>query len=141
LIVDALNYIKGYRYQMWCFAKEMETPMCVVHVGTPIEQCKLVNARRLKGGKEETGGVEWAGEDNEEAYEPEVFENLIYRYEEPNGMNRWDSPLFTVLWGDGEPPVQNIWDALVGSEGRGRVVRSHQATVLVSLPSPVLCDA
>lgn len=30
VIVDALNYIKGFRYQMHCSAKALATPMCVV---------------------------------------------------------------------------------------------------------------
>jgi len=171
VVVDGLNYIKGYRYQLWCYAKEVGTGMCVVHVGTPKDVCRGGLGRRLKrrkkdGGIEGTDGregngdgegkregvengreereertgevgkneteMEYAAEDNEEPYDPEVFENLIYRYEEPNGMNRWDSPLFTVLWDDKEPPVDAIWDALVGKEGKGKVVKSHQATVLVS---------
>ena len=70
------------------------------------------------------------------AYEENVFENLIYRYEEPNGMNRWDSPLFTVLHDDTDPPYDQIWDALIGIDGRTKVVRPNQATVLVNY---ILC--
>lgn len=47
-------------------------------------------------------------------------------------MSRWDSPLFTVLYDDEEPPFEAIWEALVGSDGKGKVVRPNQATVLVS---------
>ena len=32
VIADGLNYIKGYRYQLWCEAKTMGTRCCVVHV-------------------------------------------------------------------------------------------------------------
>ena len=90
-----------------------------VHVGTPIEKCREINARLLAD-KENNGG-----------YVEEDFENLIFRYEEPNGMSRWDSPLFTVLDEDEIPPFEKIWEAIVGSDGKAKVVRPNQATVLV----------
>ena len=65
-------------------------------------------------------------------YEEDIFENLVVRYEEPNGMTRWDSPLFTVLFEDERPPNEAIWEAMVGSDGKGKVVRPNLATVLVS---------
>lgn len=30
VILDGMNYIKGYRYQLWCEAKECGTTSCVV---------------------------------------------------------------------------------------------------------------
>lgn len=30
VIVDGMNYIKGWRYQLWCDSKSMGTPSCVV---------------------------------------------------------------------------------------------------------------
>ena len=46
-------------------------------------------------------------------------------------MTRWDSPLFTVPYDDEKPPCEEIWDALVGSEGKGKMVKPNQATVAV----------
>jgi protein KTI12 len=40
------------------------------------------------------------------------LENLLVRYEEPSSMVRWDSPLFTVLWTEEYPPVNQIWEAV-----------------------------
>ena len=34
------------------------------------------------------------------------------RFEEPNSMVQWDSPLFTVPWGDEDIPGEDIWKAL-----------------------------
>ena len=94
-----------------------------MHVGTPIEKCREINSRLIDGGGAAGG------------YGRDVFENLVYRYEEPNGMTRWDSPLFTVLHDDEAPPCDAIWDAIVGSEGNVKVVKPNAATVLVrSLP-------
>ena len=48
-------------------------------------------------------------------------------------MNRWDSPLFTVLYDDPHPPYEQIWNALIETDGQTKIVRPNQATVLVSL--------
>lgn len=98
-----------------------------MHVGTPIEKCREINSRLIDGGGGGAGG-----------YEKDVFENLVYRYEEPNGMARWDSPLFTVLHDDEAPPCDAIWDAIVGSGGNVKVVKPNAATVLVRSLEPFL---
>lgn len=53
-------------------------------------------------------------------------------------MTRWDSPLFIVVEEDATPPNDQIWDALIGSDGKMKVVRANLATVLVrtSYPPP-----
>jgi protein KTI12 len=34
VIADGLNYIKGFRYQLYCEAKALQTPSCVVSTST-----------------------------------------------------------------------------------------------------------
>ncbi|ODM14821.1 hypothetical protein SI65_09815 [Aspergillus cristatus] len=115
VILDGMNYIKGYRYQLWCEAKAVGTTCCVVHVGTPIEQCRANNEAKLKRQAEKTPEQESSGDPSEnEAYPPELLENLIFRYEEPSTHSRWDKPLFTVPYFDAEPPIADIWTALTG---------------------------
>lgn len=98
--------------------------MCLeVHVGTPIEKCRKANDELLQDDSRDGG------------YEKEVFENLVFRYEEPNGMTRWDSPLFTVPYDDEHPPAKAIWAALIGSDGKSKIVKPNQATVMVTSPS------
>ncbi|OLL24132.1 Protein kti12 [Neolecta irregularis DAH-3] len=46
VICDGLNYIKGFRYQLYCESKALETPHCVVHVGVPKEVCEEWNRSR-----------------------------------------------------------------------------------------------
>jgi protein KTI12 len=41
------------------------------------------------------------------------FDELVSRFEEPDDQNRWDSPLFTVLYDDAEVPYDSIWDAVI----------------------------
>ena len=112
-----MNYIKGFRYQLYCVAKAARTTNCVVHVATTPERCREFNAAALAAS---IGS----------GYDPEVFENLVFRYEEPNGMSRWDAPLFTVPVDDDAPPCEAIWEALVGSDGKAKVVKPNAATVL-----------
>jgi protein KTI12 len=116
VVADGMNYIKGFRYQLYCEAKAVQTTNCIVHVGTPPEKCRDFNEQRLRA--------------SSPAYAPDVFDNLVFRYEEPNGMNRWDAPLFAVPFDDIEPPCEAIWDALIGSDGKAKVVRPNAATVL-----------
>ncbi|KAF1849309.1 chromatin associated protein KTI12 [Cucurbitaria berberidis CBS 394.84] len=118
VIADGMNYIKGFRYQLYCEAKALQTPSCVLHIGTPAERCRE-NNKKLLADKDSDGG-----------YEEEDFENLIFRYEEPNGMTRWDSPLFIAVEEDETPPNDQIWDALIGSDGKMKVVKPNLATVL-----------
>ena len=67
-------------------------------------------------------------------YESDLFDNLVFRYEEPNGMTRWDSPLFAVLHDDDTPPLEAIWEAMIGSDGKAPVVKPNLATVLKPAP-------
>lgn len=99
-----------------------------LHVGAPISKCREINAR-LQADPSLDGG-----------YAEDLFENLVVRYEEPNGMTRWDSPLFTVPYEDETPPFDTIWEAMVGSDGKAKVVKPNMATVLVCVMSgPLPC--
>ena len=97
-----------------------------LHVGTPPDRCRE-NNKKLLADHEADGG-----------YEEDVFENLIFRYEEPNGMTRWDSPLFIVVEENETPPCEQIWEAIIGNDGKMKTVRPNMATVLVYTPNPCL---
>jgi protein KTI12 len=133
VILDGLNYIKGWRYQLFCEAKNLSTPSCVLQIGCVPDRARGVNEARLERRARKEKGEDVEGEDNdeEEPYEPGNWENLVFRYEEPNPMTRWDSPLFTLIWEDGEERTREvfdgIWDAVAG-EGR-KVVRPNQAAM------------
>ncbi|KAL4966023.1 putative RNA polymerase II Elongator complex associated protein Kti12 [Aspergillus stella-maris] len=139
VILDGMNYIKGYRYQLWCEAKALGTSSCVVHVGTPIDQCVANNEARIAkknassaeskdepktetdeasnntpSSNETEPKTEPGTEPNPDPYPPALQQNLIFRYEEPSMHSRWDKPLFTVPWADAEPPIAEIWTALTG---------------------------
>lgn len=48
VIADCANYIKGYRYQLWCEAKAVGTRCCVVHVAALEDDCRRWNEDRLR---------------------------------------------------------------------------------------------
>ncbi|KXX77177.1 Protein kti12 [Madurella mycetomatis] len=151
VVLDGLNYIKGWRYQLFCEAKNARTPSCVLQVGCGVERARGVNEARLKAARarrrrkeeEEGEGVSGGGggiestksgeeaEEEEGPYESSNWENLVFRYEEPNPMTRWDSPLFTLIWEDDEAQTRQVfdkmWDAIAG-EGR-KPIRPNQSTV------------
>lgn len=98
-IVDAMNYIKGFRYQLYCITRGLADLQVTMHIGTP-----------------ESVASEWNEQTNR--YTDKTFRELIMRYEEPNEMNRWDAPLFTVLYDDEEPPSENIYEALTNRKAK-----------------------
>ncbi|WYZ40135.1 hypothetical protein EsH8_IV_000476 [Colletotrichum jinshuiense] len=148
VILDGMNYIKGWRYQLHCEAKAVTTPSVVLQIGCGIERARGINEERLrrrgereattteadgaKGEAAQTGDKEKEDENEEEGpYDTDNWENLVFRYEEPNPMTRWDSPLFTLIWDDDEAQAakvfDDLWDAIAGT-GR-KVVKPNQATV------------
>lgn len=84
VILDSVNYIKGFRYELYCTSKAAQTPHCVIHCDTNEKLVRNWNCARCE----------------EERYHPEIQDSLIMRFEPPDSRSRWDSPLFTVHEGD-----------------------------------------
>jgi protein KTI12 len=78
VIVDSLNYIKGFRYELFCVAKTAGARLLVVHVDTTAEICRQQDGRRS------------------DAYGEQLVAELIQRFEPPDSRNRWDRPLHVV---------------------------------------------
>lgn len=49
------------------------------------------------------------------------------RFEEPNSMVRWDSPLFSILWEEEDVPADDIWKA--ATEGNVKAPNSGTQVV------------
>jgi protein KTI12 len=75
IIVDSLNYIKGFRYQLTCIAKALQTPFVIVNV-----MCDLESSLNNLGD-----------------YELEEITNLYQRFEEPSIKNKWENPVINVV--------------------------------------------
>ncbi len=44
VVADGLNYIKGFRYQLYCEAKAVQTPSCVVRFGSFAEELDIARS-------------------------------------------------------------------------------------------------
>lgn len=134
VILDGLNYIKGWRYQLYTEAKNQSTPSVLLQIGCAVDRAKAVNADRLRRREERLGaGEDVAGDDEaaEGAYETANWENLVFRYEEPNPMTRWDSPLFALIWDDDDAQARKVFDEIwetIAGQGR-KVIKPNMAAV------------
>jgi protein KTI12 len=75
VILDSMNYIKGYRYELHCLSKAVGERHGVVWILNSVDVIR-----------------QW----NDERYSEELLNALIQRYEPPDARNRWDKPLYRV---------------------------------------------
>ena len=102
VILDSTNYIKGYRYELFCMVRQTKTSQCVIYLDITKEQ---------------------AGRRNSE-YPEALFTDLVNRMEVPNQKNKWDTPLI-ILREDEEIPFERIFEVIVN----GRKLTENMATV------------
>ena len=101
VILDSMNYIKGYRYELFCQARSAKTPHCVVYMDLSVEKAREYNKTHENG------------------LNPELFEDYAGRIEIPNPKNIWDSPLFQVR--DYEPtPCEEIAQVILFEEKKSK---------------------
>ena len=104
-IVDTLNYMKGSRYEYYCFVRNSKTRHCVIYIKSTLEKClennKLIN----------------------EPYNEDLLKDLFSRFEEPIQSNRWDCPLYTIYPGEEAP-----YDDLCISLFEGKKARDPVST-------------
>jgi len=105
VIIDSLNYIKGYRYELYCIARAAGTPLTVVLCDTPRSVACEWNANRSDSMPEH------------------MFNELAMRFETPNPRNRWDSPLFVVT-----PDTSTPLDAILHASTKSPGLRPNTAT-------------
>ncbi|RKP02107.1 hypothetical protein CXG81DRAFT_11222 [Caulochytrium protostelioides] len=93
VVCDGLNFIKGFRYQLYCVARALGTTTATVFCAAPPAAARAVNAARDRAS---------------ERWPDAVLDDLVNRFEEPNGMNRWDAPLFMLLPDDPLPEAELV---------------------------------
>ncbi|KAL3313155.1 WD repeat-containing protein 12 [Cichlidogyrus casuarinus] len=75
VIADATNYIKSFRYELFCSAKSLKQLHSVLFLDVPRSTSEEFNAQTKR-------------------YPEQVHAELCDRFEAPNPANRWDQPLF-----------------------------------------------
>jgi len=114
VICDGLNYIKGFRYELYCASKAAKTLQCTLHCDLSFQDCHTWNNSR----------------EEPDRWNQEVMEALSARYEAPISTNRWDSPLHLVLR-DGVLDCQAVADSLFNA----KPVQPNQSTQNAPLAS------
>lgn len=103
VILDSPAYIKGFRYQLHCEAKNLGTSICIVYVLSSKNVCLSFNSKR------------------EDRWDEELLGQLCMRFEEPDGSSRWDSPLIPVTYDDSNFSIDDesfnkVWNAMINSK-------------------------
>lgn len=114
LIFDGSNYIKGYRYEIYCMTKLYKTPQCTIHCDIPVEYAWLWNNKRVELDR----------------YNREIFDSLVVRYETPDSKNRWDYPLFAIT-----PEDELMFDEIYKSLYQVKSPKPNQSTQCPPLAS------
>ncbi|KAH3683276.1 hypothetical protein WICPIJ_005745 [Wickerhamomyces pijperi] len=103
VILDSPAYIKGFRYQLHCEAKNLGTSICIIYVLSSQEICLKFNSTRT------------------DKWDEELLGQLCMRFEEPDAGSRWDSPLIPITYDDENFSLEDesfnkAWDALINSK-------------------------
>jgi len=91
-ILDSLNYIKGYRYELHCLSKSLGQQHCVVWV-------KMGSVGTVAAGGDSASAWEIIKKWNslrENNWTDTQMKEMVMRYERPDERNRWDKPLYVV---------------------------------------------
>eukprot|EP00977_Amphora_coffeiformis_P013975 scaffold3821_cov173-Amphora_coffeaeformis.AAC.14 len=91
VILDSLNYIKGFRYELHCISKAAGQKHGVVWVLNESKLCKEWNRQRRAESQQSDSFY----------YSDALMDELILRFEPPDARNRWDNPLYPI---DVRPP-------------------------------------
>ncbi|WFD47746.1 kti12, chromatin associated [Malassezia furfur] len=102
--------IKGYRYELWCAARELGIRCATVYTACQPELCRTWNAERMAA-------------HSADAYTPTGLDELVARFEEPTPASRWHRPLFVVTATQGAAgvdvsptPLDDLWHAVTQAE-------------------------
>lgn len=109
VIFDAGNYIKGYRYEVYCATKSARVSQCTVFCAINDQQMRAFNQQRRSRSRDEDVAI--VANNSAEPYTEDTLQALKMRFEEPQGNNRWDAPLFT-LFPESTPNLEAIHKCL-----------------------------
>ncbi len=77
VILDSLNYIKGYRYELYCIVRNLKTRHCLVYCQTELDICLKLNANM-------------SNESGTSPYSDTLLKDLFSRMEVPNNNSKKD---------------------------------------------------
>lgn len=119
VLLDCAAYIKGFRYEIYCIAKEAKTQYCVVEVLLDQDICWKRNEKVIANRLDSRNQVvtnDGACEDPLAGYSRQTFDALIFRYEKCDERNRWDSPLFRLYKPDDKLNLDDLYKLITKQE-------------------------
>eukprot|EP00934_Nitzschia_sp_Nitz4_P005510 Nitzschia sp. Nitz4//scaffold48_size128905//23106//24281//NITZ4_003582-RA/size128905-processed-gene-0.106-mRNA-1//-1//CDS//3329552928//5500//frame0 len=120
VVLDSLNYIKGFRYELHCLSKAAGERHGILWVLNQVSVAEEWNSRRESNNKESM-------------YSTELLKELIQRYEPPDERNRWDKPLFTI---DPLSPAGGKGSASMSDAVKKSVYNMHDLADSLSTSTP-----
>ncbi|CAH8828499.1 unnamed protein product [Trichobilharzia szidati] len=121
VIMDAPNYIKGYRYELYCLAKSHKHQHIVLLSDVSLEISEQWNSKISR-------------------YPDDLLMDMISRFERPQPNQRWDNPLIIIephLWDSPnlinvETVTMQLKPFLTKEKGKIQPNKSTQPTVVSS---------
>lgn len=134
VILDSYNYIKGYRYELYCLVRNYKTTLCVIYISRDLDFCLQHNYKHIISNnnlvsKNDSVNTKLSNLDNSSnnkllnecdknitnienlIYPIELLKDLYSRLEVPQAKNRWDSPLYQI-YQEEEIPYNEVYDNL-----------------------------
>uniref|UniRef100_A0A0K8R2S6 Protein KTI12 homolog n=1 Tax=Ixodes ricinus TaxID=34613 RepID=A0A0K8R2S6_IXORI len=102
VILDSANYIKGFRYELYCLSKSVKTTHCLIHTDTAVDTCWQWNSQRP----------------HEEQYSKEIFDGLVQEVRRPRYFPQPGGTVRSSRSTEDEELAP--WTAVVGRPWRGR---------------------
>jgi protein KTI12 len=96
-IADGMNFIKGFRYELFCFAREIGIGFCCAF-------CPCSDADSFARSKQR--------------YPEAVLRDLIGRMETPSDRHKWDRPLVIVTDPNDRPTLEKIVSQSLARESK-----------------------
>lgn len=127
VILDSLNYIKGFRYELHCISKaagERHGILWVLNRASVVEEWNENRPSDLK---------------EREAYSRELLLELIQRYEPPDERNRWDKPMYAVdvaPQGNIDSKSEAVKKSVYNMHALGESLASGQGKETNTVPQP-----
>lgn len=119
VIVDSANYIKGFRYELYCIARHHSTQHCIVSTcDIPPQESLQWDRERMKHAHGESQSSETSPQGG--LYDPQQILDLHARIERPDSKRRWDKPLFVIPAPDARTPLVDLLRVVVSASSKPR---------------------
>lgn len=120
VLVDSLNYIKGFRYELHCLARTHAARYALILIETDAVICRTRDVSRCE----------------QETYGSDLVDELVARFEPPSDARRWERPLHviqgTCTSTERTQHITTICDTLRA----GASLQAHKAVAAVTVAPP-----